>query len=240
MSADQFYDLKQNAKDMNKTPFARIPRKLSRVCFIVVNTTLSYREGNGVAPVNRAVPIAQAFKQYGYDVYFLANSHTPLFVEYLKLFIGRTYQHFVFVVCGQGGEGGPETLVFDDMPMSDEEFIALVNGYRVPNVPLTLIGEFSGETSIFANPSAYTDGATSFTVTGDYAKYHAGADSFVRQFTAAITDRHDMTGQKFYDLLRVLMKRQGLNLIVKASPEIDLEKPIAIWEPRQEMNQLIV
>ena len=240
MSSDQLRNLKLAARDLSNTPLARIPRKMERVSFIVVNTNKSYREGNGTAPFNRAIELANLFKDFGYEVYFLANSHAPLFVEYLKLIIQRTYQHFVLCICGMGGMGGSDSIVFDDQELPDDEFKAIVNGYRLPQVPMTLIGEYSYAGTIFANPEEYTDGAVTITITGKEENSNAGAEHFIKQLCREISLKNDVTNQSLYDLLRVLMKRNGYALEIKAAPEADMEKPVAIYSPRKERNELIV
>ena len=240
MSSDQLRNLKLAARDLSNTPLARIPRKMERVAFIILNTNKSYREGNGTAPYNRAILLAELFKEFGYEVYFLANSHCPLFVEYFKLIIQRTYIHFVLCVCGQGSMGGEESIVFDDQPLPDEEFKALVNGYRLPEVPFTLIGEYTYSGTIFSNPSDYTDGATTMTVIGKEENSNEGAETFIKQLCREVSADTSLTSQTLYDSLRVFMKRKGLKLEVKAESESALEKPVAIYSPRQERNELIL
>ena len=239
-SADQLRNLKLAARDLSNTPLARIPRKMQRVAFIVLNTTKSYREGNGTAPFDRAIELANLFKDFGYEVYFLANSHCPLFVEYLKLIIQRTYIHFVLCICGRGGLDGDESIIFDDNPLSDEEFKAIINGYRLAHVPFTLIGEYTYTGTIFDDPAAYDDGAVILTLRGPEENSNQGAASFVQQITREITLKQSITAQTLYDLLRILMKRNGYTLDIKASPESDMDKPVAIYEPRKERNELIL
>jgi hypothetical protein len=38
------------------------------------------------------------------------------------MFLQRTTGHFIFAYLGQGGDPRPESLIFDDKPLPDDEF----------------------------------------------------------------------------------------------------------------------
>lgn len=237
---DQIRNLKEHAKDLVNVPLARVPKKLIRSALIVCNTGRAYRAGDGVAPIVRAIEIAKCLKNNGYDTYFIANPHAPMFSEYFKLFLSRTVSHLCFVYCGQAAEDGSESCVLEGDPLSDEEFYALVNEQRCPGMKLTLISDFTFEGSLFTKTEQFTGDTCLLTCYGDPAKENAIADLFVEHLTNEIDGKKEISPQLFYDSVRVLMKRNGIVVSVKStSPEL-LKLPIINFDPRVERNELIL
>lgn len=240
MSSDSIRQLKLNARDLANTPLARIPKKLARVAFIVCNTNRSYRQGNGVSPIERATLLASLFKDFGYEVFYIANPHIPLFVEYFKLFLQRTSQHLFFAFIGQGDETGTESLIFDDDAMEDDEFISLVNGYRFPGLEMTIFSDFTYDGSVFTRSEAYDSNTVLLTCFGDPSKEEASSQTFTAAVVRELSERKEITNQQLYDSLRVLLKRNGITLVVKSGDQAALNSAVIIYEPRVERNELIL
>jgi hypothetical protein len=239
MSADAQRALRNAARDLGTTSLARLPRSLTRACFICVNTNRAYRSGIGKAPILRAIKIAELLKSFGYENYFMTNPHCISFREYITLFLERTSNHLIFAYIGQGGEAGPESLIFDDEPLADEEFVQIVGNSRNPSLKLTLFSDICFERSVFQNIELFGENTVLLSVIGDEAQVESGADVWVEHFVKELGNRNEITNQQLLDSLRILIKRHNLGLVVMATPKELLKQGVAIYQPYIERNQLI-
>jgi hypothetical protein len=239
MSEDAKRALRNSARDLGTTSLARVPRSLTRACFICVNTNRAYRLGIGKAPLLRAIKIADLFKSFGYDVYFMANPHCISFREYIALFLERTSAHLIFAYIGQGGDPGPESLIFDDEPLPDEEFAQIIRQSRNPTQKLTLFTDFCVEGSVFQNPELFGDPTVLLSCIGSESQMEEAADVFVDHFVKEVTNRTEITNQQLLDTLRILIRRHNLGLFITARPKDVLKQVVADFNPLIERNQLI-
>lgn len=241
--SDALIELRGCARDLNKTPLARIPKNMERSCFICVNTSVSYRLNNGIAPIERAIKVASLYKAFGYEVYYMANQHLIMFTEYFGLFLSRTKRHLVFAYIGQGGEigGGTESIIFDDQPLPDDDFISLVNSERSPGLKLTIFHDFASAESVFTSRlDSYENDTICMACVGPYEEFTTGANLFVDSVTREVTSRKQITTQQLYDSLRIIFKRHQLQLVIVGSPEGILKEEFAEFNPRVERNDLIL
>lgn len=239
MSGDAQRTLRTNARDLGTTTLARLPRSLSRVCFILINTNRSCRLGIGVTPLMRAIKVSEVFKAFGYDVYYMLNPHCVMFREYVSLLLQRTSEHFFLVYLGQGGEPGPESFIFDDEPLDDEEFIQTITGDRPPGVPVTLMCDFCIPEALFAHIESFDAPTVAIAVTGDEEEFAEAPDVFIDSFCREMTNRNELTNLQLFDSLRIVIKRRGLVLSVASEPADLMREPVAIFNPTVERNKLI-
>jgi hypothetical protein len=239
MSAEALRNLRLNARDLGATSLARIPRSLTRICFMTINTNRAYRLGNGVTPLLRAIKLAELFKSFGYDVYYMANVHCVTFREYASMCLQRTKEHFFFLYIGQGGEPGPESLIFDDEPLPDEDFQQIFSANRAAGLKVTLMADFCAPGSIFEKLEAFDNNTVLISCSGTEAQLEEGADVFVDHFVRELNNRNEITNQQLFDSLRIVIKRHGLALGVTGEPKAILKEPVILWAPLIERNQLI-
>lgn len=147
--SDPVRQLKTYGRDLAGTHISRLPRNLSRCCFICVNSYRSYRQNIGVTPIQDAVSIAKCLKYFEYEVYFIHNPHCQYFMDYLNYFIAHTGQHLVIYYEGQGTTAEDldrtiqhaydDAFTFDDGSVDDEEFIDSLCSLKNPDCKVTLI-----------------------------------------------------------------------------------------------------
>lgn len=238
MSGDAERNLRANARDLGKTPLARIPRRIERACFLLINTNRSYRLNNGQAPINRGVKLAEMFKSFGYEVFFMLNPHLIMFTEYFSLFLQRTTEHLFFAKIGDGGEPGDESIIFDDEPLDDTQFIQLVGGDRAAGLEITILSDFSRDKSVFEQIDSFDPNTVLIACVGEESQILEGPEKFITQFTREITNRNQISNQQLYDSLRIVFKRNGLRLSVLGGGD-SLSRPVAIYRPTVERNELI-
>jgi hypothetical protein len=231
--------LRVHARDLGVTSLARVPRTIVRVCYICINTNRAFRLGIGTAPILRAIKVAQLFKSFGYDVFFMANPHCCAFREYISLFLQRTTEHLFFVYIGQGGEPGPESLIFDDEPMEDAEVGQIFAGNRSNTVKLTVMADFCVEGAIFQNLELFGTKTVVISCAGTDSQMEEGAEVFIEHFVRELTNRNELTNQQLFDALRIVIKRHGLTLSVDADPKPLIKDVVATCKPIIERNQLI-
>lgn len=240
--SDTLITLRGSARDLGKTSLARIPRKMERSCFICVNTNKSYRSNNGFAPLQRAIKVAELYKSFGYETYYMHNPHRLMFTEYFGFFLERTHEHLVFAYIGQGGdiEGGPESIIFDDAPLEDDEFISLVNSERAPGLKITMFHDFAAHESVFTNrQDSYDNNTICLSCVGTEDQFNDGAELFIDSVTREVGARKQISTQQLYDSLRIIFKRHQLKLLISGEPESFLKEPFAIFKPREENFELI-
>ncbi|OHT02642.1 hypothetical protein TRFO_07074 [Tritrichomonas foetus] len=238
MSGDAERNLRASARDLLKTPLARVPRKMERICLLLINTNRSYRLNVGQAPILRGVKLAELFKSFGYEVYFMLNPHLIMFTEYFSLLLQRTSEHLFFAYIGQGGEPGDQSIIFDDEPLEDVQFIQQVNQERSGGLKLTLFSDFSQEPSLFEQKDAFDGNTVLITCVGDESQFIEGPEKFVDQFVREVTNRNHISNQQLFDSLRIVIKRHGLRLSV-VGDDNDLAEPVAIFKPYAERYELI-
>ena len=239
MASDALGKLRLNARDLGTTTLSRLPREMKRVCFLVVNTSRACRLGIGTTPIQRAIRVAQLFKSFGYDVVYMANPHCVMFREYFSIFLQRSREHVIFCCIGQGGEPGPESLIFDDEPMPDADFLEIVNNERCPGLKVTLISDFYTEGSLFQTGEGFIEDTITITCAGDEDKVVEGPDLLIDSIVKEIKNRNELTNQQLLDSLRIVIKRHGMTLCVKANPTDLMREPVAIYSPTVERNDLI-
>jgi hypothetical protein len=239
MTGDAQRALRNAARDLGTTSLARIPRALTRVCFICVNTNRAYRQGIGKAPILRAIKIAELFKSFGYDGYFMANPHCISFREYIAIFLERTTEHLIFAYIGQGGEPGPESLIFNDDPLTDDEFTQIIGESRNPTAKITLFTDICFNGSLFQNIELFGENTILLSCIGDESQVETGAEVWVEHFVKELTNRNEITNQQLFDTLRILIKRHNLGLFINANPKTLLKDVVATFRPLIERNQLI-
>ncbi|KAK8893960.1 hypothetical protein M9Y10_022389 [Tritrichomonas musculus] len=238
MSGDAERNLRANARDLGKTPLARIPRRIERACFLLINTNRSYRLNSGQAPINRGVKVAEMFKSFGYEVFFMLNPHLIMFTEYFSLFLQRTTEHLFFAKIGDGGEPGDQSIIFDDEPLEDTQFIQLVSDNKSAGLEMTILSDFSNEKSVFEQLDSFDQNTVLIACIGDESQILEGPEKLITQFTREVTNRNQISNQQLYDSLRIVIKRSGLRLSVLGSAD-SLAKPVAIYRPTVERNELI-
>ena len=241
MSGDAERNLRATARDLLKTPLARVPRQMERVCLILLNTNRSYRLNCGNAPILRAVKVAELFHGFGYETFFMMNPHHAMFDEYFSLVLQRTSEHVFFANIGQGGgESGTEsTIVFDDEALEDVEFSQLVNQNSPASLRVTLFSDFSYEGSIFERKDAFDHHVVAITCVADDSKFVQGPESFVALFVREVANRNQINNQQLFDALRIVIKRHGMRLSVIGDQQMLME-PVAVFRPLPERNELIL
>jgi hypothetical protein len=206
---------------------------------MTINTNRAFRLGIGVTPLLRAIRLAELFKSFGYDVYYMANVHCVTFKEYISIFLERTKEHFFFLYIGQGGEPGPESVIFDDEPLPDETLIEIFQGHRAAGLKVSLMADFCAPGSIFEKLDNFGSQSVVISCSGTEAQLEEGAEVFVDHFVRELTNRNELTNQQLLDSLRIVIKRHGLALVVGAEPKAIMKDPVIIYEPLIERNQLI-
>ena len=239
MSGDAQRTLRTSARDLGSTTLARIPRQISRACFIVINTNRACRLGIGTTPILRAIKVAELFKSFGYDVCYMADPHCIMFREYFSLFVKRTTEHIVFCYIGQGGEPGPESLIFNDEPLEDQDFVSLVENNRAPGLKVTLMCDFCLESSIFKKIDEFGENTVAISCAGSEDKFSEAPEVFIEQFCRELTNRNELTNMQLQDSLRIIIKRHQLTLAVAANPPELMREPVAEYKPLVERNELI-
>jgi hypothetical protein len=169
----------------------------------------------------------------------MANPHCISFREYIAMFLARTTGHLIFAYLGQGGEPGPESLIFDDEPLADDEFAEIVRASRNPAQRLTLFTDFCLEGSVFQNLELFGGNTVLLSCIGTEAQMEEAAEVFVEHFAKELTNRNEITNQQLLDTLRILIRRHNLGLFVAASPKEVLRQAVAEYGPLVERNQLI-
>ena len=81
--ADPVYQLRKVGRDISKSFVNKLPRELTRCCFICVNSYRSFRQNIGVTPIQDAASLAKCVKYFEYEVFFVHNPHARTFIEYL-------------------------------------------------------------------------------------------------------------------------------------------------------------
>jgi hypothetical protein len=240
MSADAQRTLRCSAKDLGTTSLARIPRSLSRVCFLVINSNRAYRAGLGTTPLERGIACAELLKSFGYEVFFMEDPHCLPFKEYLSMLLERTSQHFFFIYLGQGGDPGPETFIFNDEPLPDADFLDVLDSHRNTECKVTLFSDFVLGGSVFEREDGvFKPKTVLITCSGAEELSEEGPSVFVEHFVRELTNRDGISAQTLFDSLRIVLKRHQLQLIVKGVGGEILSEPVAIFKPPIERNQLI-
>lgn len=239
MSLDALGKLRLNARDLGTTTLSRLPREMKRVCFIVVNTSRACRLGIGTNPILRAIKVAQLFKSFGYDVVYMANPHAVMFREYFSIFLQRSRDHVIFFLIGQGGEPGPESLIFDDEPMEDSEFFTIVNNERCPGLKVTLMTDFCVNDALFTKIDGFNEDTVVIACAGDEEKVVDAPELFIDNVVRELKNRNELTNQQLFDSLRIVFKRHELTLCVAANPSDLMREPVAEYSPTVERNDLI-
>lgn len=147
--ADPVRQLRTLGRDISKTFCDKLPRELSRCCFICVNSYRSFRQSIGVTPIQDAAALAKCVKYFEYEVFYVHNPHARSFIEYLNHFIECTTEHLIVYYVGQGTtpqdldqtiqRSYDEAFTFDDGAVDDEEFLDSLIDLKNPSSKVTLV-----------------------------------------------------------------------------------------------------
>jgi hypothetical protein len=169
----------------------------------------------------------------------MANVHCVTFREYVSLFLERTHEHFFFLYIGQGGEPGPESLIFDDEPLPDEDLVDIFKTHRANGLKVSLMADFCSPGSVFEKLDGFDPQTLLISCSGTDAQIEDGAEVFVDHFVRELNNRHEITNQQLFDSLRIVIKRHGLALAVAGEPKAIMREPVITYAPLIERNQLI-
>ena len=147
--ADPVYQLRKVGRDISKSFVNKLPRELTRCCFICVNSYRSFRQNIGVTPIQDAASLAKCVKYFEYEVFFVHNPHARTFIEDLNHFFEVTTEHLIVYYVGQGTtpqdldrtipRSYDEAFTFDDGAIDDEEFLDSLVDLKNRNSKVTLI-----------------------------------------------------------------------------------------------------
>ena len=153
MTNDPVSNLRRIGRDLSKEPLERLPRDLSKVCFICVNSYRSFRQNIGTTPIADAASIAKCMKYFEYDVFYVHNPHARFFMNYLDFFFEHTAEHLVVYYVGQGTtpedfdktikRDMDEAFTFEDGRIVDEELAQHLSFAKNPDNIVTLITDMS-------------------------------------------------------------------------------------------------
>jgi hypothetical protein len=155
------------------------------------------------------------------------------------MFLQRTIDHLIFVYIGQGGDPGPESLIFDDEPIDDAEVAQIFTGNRSATMKLTVMADFCAEGAIFQNVELFGAKTVVISCAGSDSQTEEGAEVFIEHFIRELTNRNELTNQQLFDSLRIVIKRHELALSVDANPKTLMKDVVATYKPTTERNQLI-
>ena len=103
----------------------------SRACLICCNNYTKPSYKLGVGPINDSVTVAANHKYMGYNVFFLHNPKSTLFLECFRLFLQKTTDYLTIYYTGHGSsvadahsdedDGKDEVMIFDDTYVIDDK-----------------------------------------------------------------------------------------------------------------------
>ena len=123
--------------NITNTPVSKLPRKLERVGFIVINTYEGTCNSLGDGPRNDGYTMAKLlYKTYGYQVYYIIDTKKEQFLEKLRYFLQTVENELVVYYVGHGtsvkdkngdeSDGYDEAMIFSDGNLIDDILIKTV------------------------------------------------------------------------------------------------------------------
>ena len=158
-SIDPIRRLKEIARDISQVPIQNVPRSLDKVFFICVNTYKGFQVNIGSSPMMDAFNLARVVKLKGYQLFFIHNPHSAIFMQYFAAMLSSVNNHLIFMYIGRGTgvedldgdevDGVDEALVFDDGVIIDDDLVSCLVRYKNENSRLTLITDASYKDTIW-------------------------------------------------------------------------------------------
>lgn len=147
--ADPVSQLRILGRDLTNSQMTRLPKDMTKVCFICVNSFRSFRQNIGITPIGDAVSMAKCLKYFEYDIYYVANPHAKFFLNFLDYFFQNTTEHLVVYYVGQGTtledldtttkREAYDAFTFDDGKILDCQMAEHIAMNKNPESVLTLI-----------------------------------------------------------------------------------------------------
>ena len=130
-------DIKNVGLDITNTNVSKLPTKLDRVGFVIINTYQGTSISLGDGPMNDGYNMAKCLKKrYGYQVFYIINQKKQSFKDKFAHFLKCVENEFVLYYVGHGtsvrdtngdeSDGYDEALVFVDGNVIDDELIDLI------------------------------------------------------------------------------------------------------------------
>ena len=153
-------DIKNVGLDITNTPVSKLPTKLQRVGFIIINTYEGTSISLGDGPLNDGYNMAKCLKKrYGYQVYYIMNQRKATFMEKLKHFLKAVEGELVVYYVGHGtsvkdvsgdeADGYDEAMVFVDGNVIDDDLIAALCDYKHDDSKCLLVSDCCHSGSIW-------------------------------------------------------------------------------------------
>jgi len=111
-----------------------LPKDLSKVCFLCINTFCPSEQIHSSKALFDASKNARNMKQIGYDVFYLINPVSTSFLTFLRVFLSRTYISLVFCLHGYAGIdesiNGDCFMFFSDRNISFKTIKQFIDSYK--------------------------------------------------------------------------------------------------------------
>lgn len=146
--------------NITNEPISKLPKKLDRVGFIIINTYQGSFNSLGDGPMNDGYTMADMlYKSYGYQIYYIVDTNKTSFLERLKYFLQTVENELVIYYVGHGtyvndkngdeSDGYDEAMVFSDGNLIDDMLIKTVIEYKNENNKTVLVSDCCHSGSIW-------------------------------------------------------------------------------------------
>lgn len=125
--------IKNVGLDITNISASKLPTKLDKVGFVIINTYEGTRISLGDGPMNDGYNMAKCLKRFGYQIYYILNQKKRFFMEKLAHFLKVTEGTLAVYYVGHGtsvvdldgdeDDGYDEAMVFVDGNVVDDDLI---------------------------------------------------------------------------------------------------------------------
>lgn len=225
---------------------------MDKVFFICINTYKSYKLNLGAAPIQDAYGLARVVKQAGYEVYYIHNPHSQIFLQYFDAFLNLTQKHLIFLYVGRGTsvrdingdevDGYDEALIFDDGNILDDDLVAHLEMCKNRSNVLTLLTDANHKDTIWdmqehaANGKPIPENVRSLsaetrmatvTVTPE-ACVRAEKGAFTHALTRALRANPQATPNELNDAVSAILGEAGQVYTASSTSRELLDQPVLL------------
>ena len=224
----------------------KMPTSCEKACFILADGPTNCRLKLGAAPFNDCVSFGKIMREHNFEIFYLRSPTSSLFRSFFGHLLEVTQQHLCLFYAGHGHlqraisgtAGGVPTFPFGDDPVTDTEFLDLLDSRRRQGCRLTLVTDSCEPESVFDIRKGDIKGRR---LEGEVVSISALADpemireiklepsdhgAFVTDFVKWFKKDPTLTPFGLRSAMRKVVKQRGEEIVIGVTDDALLRRPL--------------